>query len=291
MLSKWTQHKGLYFSSASVLHLHFSWCGKRKPAGLPTILLLLVMVWFPFPHLERIKCYTYFPTSPSNYHFPQKYHAVEQFIILWCKTDVYLKPANTGSWLGSLNAYLSVWTIGVNIFETPNQIAETFFLSNRVSAIHLCTHTRELKGFHIRFQYSTKCFIFGKIVERKLLREKIMRRTGTQQCCSHKFLVLFGLKLFSMLYIVTRLDFRCRNNFRFRDNHSQTGVSLKPSHSVFGVISVYCFSITWYLANVGKKALLWADSIIKALNFMSRHWRDKERAIGSKKKLQMQENF
>lgn len=170
MLSKRTQHKRLYFSSVSVLHLHFSWCGKRKPGGLPTILLLLVMVWFSFPHLERIKCYTYFPTSPSNYHFSQKYHAVEQFIILWCKTDVYLKPANTGSWLGSLNAYLSVWTLGVNMFETPNQIAETFF-----GAID-----SQPEGFPHTFSIQNKMlYIWENNGEEIIGRKKNMRRTGT----------------------------------------------------------------------------------------------------------------
>lgn len=92
--SKHNLKVGCDLSAVSTVDLQSPWCGKKKPADLFPQHLLLVMVWFSFPHIERIKSCTYFPTSPSNYHFPQKYHTVEQCIVPWPKTDVYHKPAS-----------------------------------------------------------------------------------------------------------------------------------------------------------------------------------------------------
>ncbi len=55
---------------------------EKTSRPIPTIHLRKIMVWFSFSHLERIKCGTYFPTQMTISH-----HAVEQFIILWSKTD------------------------------------------------------------------------------------------------------------------------------------------------------------------------------------------------------------
>ena len=62
--------------------------------------------------------------------------------------DITILPPfhDAGNWLGSLNAFLSVWTTGVKISETSDQSPKN--ISGVVDFCNTLMHSCDVRGFH-----------------------------------------------------------------------------------------------------------------------------------------------
>lgn len=118
-------------------------------------------------------------------------------------------------------------------------------IENGIEYLCLSRHCIKVRSYSI-----VRTLIYIKWSPLRLKRTMVETGRSATSLHTHEFWVLFGLDQFSKLYVIA-LDFKYVNDFRI--NHSKTKVSLKPCYSVIGVISLYCFSITWYLAILGKK--------------------------------------